>query len=294
MNSKLEQGVIMKFLWTEKRDAIEIRSRLFRAFQEDADAFSSVYEWIRTFLRGHTNGLDEAQAGRLRHHHIDSRFLSLSIENEFHGVRTLVQELRISLSTVHDRLVNVLGFLLRHAGWIPHLLTQEITAQRATSSMVMLRILQNLKPMTFPGVSTGEESWFFLEYSQNRVWRLGNENAPAKVSQKISAAKHMLTVFWSTTGPLIEEWLPGHGEFNSTYFCKVVIPRLTRIVFPDQAIRCKQPVHLHMDNARPRNLKTDMSKLDGRLARQIAKERRAVSREIKGTEICDIYLLFTR
>jgi hypothetical protein len=83
---------------------------------------------------------------------------------------------------VHDSLVNVLGLSLRHARWALHLLTEEFKAQWVIPSIKMSRILQNQKPMNFTGVLTGDESWFFLEYSGNCVWRLGNEKAPEMVS----------------------------------------------------------------------------------------------------------------
>jgi transposase len=113
MNTKLEQHVIIKFLWSEDVDPVEIHHRLLRAFQEDAYVLSNVYEWIRTFKSGSTNLLDDRRAGRPRLDHIDSQILSLFRENEFHSLRRLAQALGISVSTVHSRLTQVLEFWLR-------------------------------------------------------------------------------------------------------------------------------------------------------------------------------------
>jgi hypothetical protein len=63
-----------------------------------------------------------------------------------------------------------------------------------------LRILQEQEPTNFARIFTGDESWFFLEYFWNRVWRLGEENTPERVSQKLNIEKHTLTIFWSTMG----------------------------------------------------------------------------------------------
>jgi histone-lysine N-methyltransferase SETMAR len=54
---------------------------------------------------------------------------------------------------------------------------------------------------------------------------------------------------------MIEELLQEHDRFDSTYFCDVIIPRLKNAFFPDQGIRRKQRVHVHMDNTRPHNSK---------------------------------------
>jgi hypothetical protein len=181
--------------------------------------------------------------------------LSLFAENEFHSVRTPAQELGVSLGTVYDRLVSVLGFSLRHTQPVPHLFTGELKAQGISTSIERLRILQTQKPMNFAVAITGNESWFFLEYSRNRVWRLGDENVPERVSQKISTQKHMFTVRCSSMGPLVEEWLREQDTFNSTYFCATGIPCLASSVFPYQATRRKQRIYLHVDNVRPYNSK---------------------------------------
>jgi hypothetical protein len=126
--------------------------------------------------------LDELRAERPRLDHIDSKTVSLFSENGFHGVRALAQEVRVSLSTVWDRLANVLGFSSRHARRVPRVLTAELKVQRITRSIEMLRILQTQEPTNFAGVVTGDESWSFLGYSRNRVWRLGDENVSERVS----------------------------------------------------------------------------------------------------------------
>jgi hypothetical protein len=137
--------------------------------------------------------LGEARGGNPRFDQIDSNILLLLAENEFHDARNLAQELGISLSTVHARLVNALGFSLPLAQWVPRLLTEELKAQTVTTSIKMLQPLENQKPMNFTGAVTGDEFWFLLEYSRNRVWRLGDGNAPEKVSQKYSTEEQMFT-----------------------------------------------------------------------------------------------------
>jgi hypothetical protein len=190
----------MNFPWSEGRDPVEIHSRLLGVFQEDVYMLSSLYEWIKAFETGSTSVLDKQLAGPPRLDRIDSKILLRFHENEFHSVRTLPQELAVCLSTVYDRLMNVLGFSLRHAWCILHLLTQELTAERVTTSTEMLRILQKQEPANFARIITGDESWFFLEYLRNRVWRPGEEKTPERVSQQIDTEKHMLTICCSTMG----------------------------------------------------------------------------------------------
>jgi hypothetical protein len=256
MNAKVEQRVIIKFLSNEGADAIEIHHRLLQAFQEDVYTLSNVYEWIRVFNTWRTIVWDEHRAGRPRLDHIDSNILSLFQESESQSIQSLAQGLNVSLGTVHVRLADVLGFSLRHQRWVRYLLPVEVKATRVATSMKMLEIAEQQERRDFAGIITGDESRFFLEYSRNCVWRLGNENAPELISQKIDTEKHLLTIFWSTTGPLVEHWSPTNALFNSTYFCEVIAPCLASAAFPDEAGRRKRRVYLHMDNARPHNSRT--------------------------------------
>jgi AraC-like DNA-binding protein len=206
MNAKVEQRVIIKFLSNEGADATEIHHRLFRAFQEDAYTLSSVYQWIRALKTGRTIVSDMHQAGRSQLDHIHSKILSLFPESESQSVRSLAQQLNVSSSTVHARLTDVLGFSLRHTRWGVHLLTEELKTTRIATSMKMLEILEKQKRIHFAGIITGDESWFFLEDSRNRVWRLGRENAPERTSYTFDTDKHMPTIFWPATRPLVESW----------------------------------------------------------------------------------------
>jgi AraC-like DNA-binding protein len=89
-----------------------------------------------------TSLLDGHRAGKTRFNHIYSKILSEFQENEYHSVRSLAQELDVSLSTVHTRLTDMLGFSLRHTRWISHSLTDELKATRVAASMKMFEILK--------------------------------------------------------------------------------------------------------------------------------------------------------
>jgi hypothetical protein len=106
----------------------------FTSLPESAYTISSVHQWSKAFKTRRTSVLDELRVRRPRIDHIDSKILSLFTKNEFHSVRTLAQELAVSLSTVYDRLITVLGFSLWHTPLVLHLLIEELKAQRITTS----------------------------------------------------------------------------------------------------------------------------------------------------------------
>jgi AraC-like DNA-binding protein len=133
MNAKVEQLIIIKFLSDEGADAPEIHHKHLRAFQEDAYTLSSVYEWIRVFKTWRTIVWDEHRVGRSPLGHIDSKILSLFQESESQSVRSLAQELNVSLSTVHARLTDVFGLSLRHSRWVSQLLTDELKTTKVAT-----------------------------------------------------------------------------------------------------------------------------------------------------------------
>jgi transposase len=203
MHVTVKQRIISQFLWTEGADPVEIHSRLLHAFAEDAYTLSSVYEWIRAFRTGRTSVVDEHRSGRPRLDHIDSKILSLFQENEFHSTRSLAQELGISVSTVYDRLLHVLGFSLRHLRWVPHLLTTELKNLKVTTSTEMLRILQDQERMNFNGTVTGDESWFFWS-----IREIISGDSVMKILRNGSHKKLTPKSIWSqSSGPYRDHWL---------------------------------------------------------------------------------------
>jgi hypothetical protein len=137
--------------------------------------------------------------------YVESKILSLFQQNEFHHVRTLDQELADSLNMVCARLTDVLAFSLQHTLSIPHQLTEELKVTRVKTSIEMLVSLQQQEPTNFARVITGDVSRLFLEYSRNHGWRLGDENAPERISQQMDTEKHVHTMFWSISKVVIEK-----------------------------------------------------------------------------------------
>jgi hypothetical protein len=93
----------------------------------------------------------------------------------------------------------------------------------------------------------------FIYHFRNHVWWLGAKNAPELIGHKLETEKYMLTMFWSTLGPLFEKCAPTNASCKSTYFSEVILSNFANIVFPDQTGSYKQWIYLRADNARPNN-----------------------------------------
>jgi hypothetical protein len=144
-----------------------------------------------------------------------------------------MQELSLSLSMGHAGLPDVLEFALRDTWWT-RLLPAAIKTRMVITWIKMLNILQQQKPTHFARSITVDEPWLFLDYPKNCVWKLHEKNAPERISRKIDTEEPILTLFWSTIAPLVEDLWPMNASFNSEYFCGVIISHLSGIVFPNQ------------------------------------------------------------
>jgi hypothetical protein len=118
--------------------------------------------------------------------------------------------------------------------------------------MKMFEILGQQELIHFAGIITGDKSELFVEYDRNRV-EIRQPKCREWISERIDTEKHMVKIFWSTTGPRVEDWLPTNVSFNRTDFCKAILPCLASAVFPDQAGQRKRRIYLHVDHARLRH-----------------------------------------
>jgi hypothetical protein len=239
MNAKVVQRVIIKFFSKRGENATEMHHSLFDPFRKILTPFRMLINGFKpSKLYGQLCWTNIGRRSRLDH--VNSKMLSRCQESEFHGIRALTEELNVSLSMVHARLTHVLGFSLRHKRWVSHVLTGKFKATGVATSMKGLEILDQQERTDFAGIGTGDESWFFLECFRNHVWRVGNENVPELIAQKIDTDKPMLTIFRSSTGPLVEYWLSTNASFNSPYFCDVTVSCCASTAFPDQTEQRKR------------------------------------------------------
>jgi AraC-like DNA-binding protein len=65
------------------------------------------------------------EAGVARTDSVDAAILKALTNNSFSSVRELSQLTCLSISTVHRRLTESLGFTVRHLHWIPHQLSDD-------------------------------------------------------------------------------------------------------------------------------------------------------------------------
>jgi len=251
----LELRSVIKFLWIEEVPGPEIQRRLSMAYGDSAYSLTSVYRWIRLFKCGRTNVEDDERSGRPPIDDLDASIIHVLNHDPFSTVRVIADNLGVSVSTVYRRLTISLGLKSYLCKWVPHFLTEELRQKRLTLAQQLLSDLETEEPFRFQRIITGDESWFYIDYSPTRIWSLSPDNLPQNVSHAIQSQKFMLTVFWGISGPVLIKWLKPGEKFNTTYFINDVIAEMFEVLRKQGRLKDKPWLRLHMDNARPHNSK---------------------------------------
>jgi hypothetical protein len=69
---------------------------------------------------------------------------------------------------------------------------------RVTFSEELLQVVRHVKETNFEHLSTGNESWFYSEYSHDSAWNPSRVSLPIRKAQKIQT-KCLVSMIWSTS-----------------------------------------------------------------------------------------------
>jgi len=99
---------------------------------------------------------------------------------------------------------------------------------------------------------TGDETWIEYDNPGPGKWVFPGEQAPVVVRRSLTPQKRMLTVFFSTQGIKVAEFLQQGGSVTAEYFQGII--RTLSAAAPG-------PLFIHMDNAAPHKAKSTDSLL---------------------------------
>lgn len=214
-----------------------------------------IKEWYNRFKNGQTSVKSESRSGRpstSRNENVIEQVRTLVTEDRRLTVRELVEEIGISIGSVHSILTEDLKMRRVSAKFVPKLLTTEQKQLRLEIAQDMLDSA-NSNPNFLNTVITGDESWIYgydpETKMQSSQWKHSTSPRPKKARQVRSQVKVMLTVFFDSSGVVHHEYAP-HGQTITKEYYLEVLRRLR------DAVRRKRPNlwatktwHLHHDNA---------------------------------------------
>jgi hypothetical protein len=130
ISMEYEHWVIIKFLFNDELLSPQIVEKLEAQFRKDAYSLHAVQFCIGEGWRSREDLHDKLRPRRPSEGHITAKIQELFDENPFESARSIAETLRISPSTVLKHLHDDLHFQSFYIGWMPHLLTPELTDQR--------------------------------------------------------------------------------------------------------------------------------------------------------------------
>jgi hypothetical protein len=90
--------------------------------------------------------------------------------------------------------------------------------KRVEASTELLQILNDLQADSFPGIATGDESWFQYLYESSTMFAKSPSDVTSRTRQEIGVKKTVFTVFFTNRQLLIAEYLPKDQKYNQDSF----------------------------------------------------------------------------
>jgi hypothetical protein len=204
--------------------------------------------WLREIERGRQDLHDAARSGRPPLDDVDAAIMRIIYKFPFESARSIAQTLNLAHSTILNHLHTSLGYQSFHLRWVPHLMTEDLMKKRKEVATQMLPLLEEAAQEGWKHFVTGDESWFFLSRSPQRMWSLTRDDVATKVRPNIQTKKIMFTIMWSPRGFHVINQLPDDTKMNSTYYVNNVLQELYQCFFPHGHGPRSKYLVIHVDN----------------------------------------------
>jgi hypothetical protein len=141
-----------------------------------------VKKWRLRFLQGRTALCDNPRAGRSLTQNLAEAVPSMIGGKPFTSCRVLCRHFRIARTTCVRIYHDELGLQKFRFRWVPHALSSNQQAERATSSSLLFEVLEEAQRTRFERLITGDESLLFLSYRSDSAWATSRDEVPERVS----------------------------------------------------------------------------------------------------------------
>ena len=263
----VEFRAVVHYHWLLQTPAKEIHESMQRAYGTQCPSPAFVYKWLKEFDKGREDLTDLQRSGRPPKSDKIGVVAEYLAEFPFASARAIATAIGVDKNTVIKILTDDLHLVKKFASWVPRILTAEMKCARVECSVELRNALLGLSPGQLKLAITCDESWFFLNYSQESAW-LPEGARLTKPKRLISDQKVMFFTAFSIAGPVLLEMLPSRTTFDSDFMCDTILPRLQRSALNLPGVRRTSKIRLHFDNAKPHvSKKTTMKMEELRLGR---------------------------
>jgi hypothetical protein len=111
--------------------------------------------------------------------------------------------------------------------WVPHLLDDAQKNHHHIGNRAAW-IVAGTETHDFDRIPTGDESWFHYRYRPREMLTVSREKVTSFVRTEPAVQKVMITVFFTSTTPIVSEALLKGKKFNKDSFISTVLPELEK------------------------------------------------------------------
>ena len=250
----MDQRSVCWFLRRKGMTATDIHKELVDVLHSEAVSYQTVTKYLRSesFIKQEapSPNSDKKTCDEV----VNEAILAVLEEEPYSSVRQIAQRTKIPKSTVYYHLVHSLGFVAKHARWIPKKLTQEQLNDRVCKCDALSKLLRKVFHHNYKFIITLDQSWFYLNTDYERQWLPPDADRPEKERVMISSKKIMVTIVWNTSGMLLIDMLPKGVKYNSDYYINHILRPLVEILDNDPD-HSREKFVIHADNAKPHTSK---------------------------------------
>lgn len=258
---EIEIRSVLHYFFLKGRPPASTHAEVTSVYGAGSISYSGVRYWYQQFRDGRTCLETASRTGRPCDNEKVDQIKELLQDMPFASAHAISSLLVMSRKQVTRILKLELGLTKKNARWIPHFLNDEQKAERVRLSISMLKILKSLGPKQRASVVTGDESWFYLQYSYTSKWCTEDETPEDIAKRMQNEEKFMIFVSFNINGLVYLNALPTNSKFNSTYMCNHILEGLNEASHEAIEKITKHSKILHIDNARPHNSRMTKDKI---------------------------------
>ena len=180
----IQQRSVIRFFYLKGESNQFIADSLQEVYGPDAYSLEKVKYWTHQFKLGRTNVDNNKSTGKPPLDYLDANILKVLTDYPFSSVRSIAEVLKEPRSTIYEHLTESLGLKNYSLKWVPHELTCVMKQKRKDEATNLLNVLMTESFNDFDFIVTGDESWFYLDYSPRTLWTISNENISERVEKR--------------------------------------------------------------------------------------------------------------
>ena len=193
-------------------------------------SLSTICRWMKKFKSGNFSVENAPYSGRpksaMTKMNVDA-VKSMVTEDARYTVLDIAKSLRMSSGTVHQIRTKELNLQKISARWVSHLLTDEQKEKRVKLSKNLLKKFKKCDKRKLCNLLTGDETWVYYFEPQrkvdNRMWLKKGSRRPIVAKRSQSAKKVLYSVFFDSSGPVVQIPTPHGRTINGHYYTNKVL-----------------------------------------------------------------------